>query len=177
MTQYTLGLTRLVGHGRAFSQVLPQTSPAAATGFTYTNDGRYWEILDLIAFRLVTDGNAANRQITLTIADGGGVALATLPAGSVQTASLTYDYTWSTNLSTVNTVVSNALTSTLPDIFLQPLFSVTVGIGSAQAGDQISNIRLYAQRFVTGPQGYMLGVVDRDSPEWEYMAETAAVLD
>ena len=29
MTTYTLGLTRTIGHGRAFSQVLRPTQPAA----------------------------------------------------------------------------------------------------------------------------------------------------
>ena len=137
-------------------------SPAVATGFTYTQPGLGWAMLDLVAFRLVSDGNAANRQVSLVIADGGGIALATLPAASVQIATKTYDYTWSTDLDTFNAVVSNAITSPLPAIFLQPEFTVAVSVGSVQAGDQISRVRLYAQQFVTGPQGYLLGVVDAD---------------
>src|SRR5205085_9950763 len=37
VTQYTYGLTRLLGHGHAFSEVVSVASPAVATGFTYTN--------------------------------------------------------------------------------------------------------------------------------------------
>jgi hypothetical protein len=173
VTQYTYGLTRLLGHGHAFSQVLPQTKPAAGGGFTYTNDGSYWEIIDLIAFRLVTGGNAANRQVLLTIKDGGGVALATLPAASVQTASLTWDYTWSPEFSNFNTVVATAVTSPLPLIFLQPQFSVVVTIGAVDAADQISNIRLYAERFVTGNEGYLLGVQDTTREPFAELARVA----
>ena len=166
MTQYTYGLTRLIGHGHAFSEVVPVASPAVATGFTYTVSGTQWQLLDLISFRLVSDGNAANRQVTLTIADAGGIALATLPSASVQVATKTYDYTWSTEFDTFNAVVSNAITSPLPAIFLQPEFTVVVAVGSVQAGDQISRIRLYAEQFVTGPQGYLLGVVDERLPHY-----------
>ena len=137
-------------------------SPAAAAGFTYTVTGTQWQLLDSISFRLVSDGNAANRQVKLVIADAGGIALATLPAASVQTATLTWDYTWSTEFDTFNAVVALAVTSPLPAILLQPEFSVAVTVGAVQAGDQISRIRLYAEQFVTGPQGYLLGVVDAD---------------
>ena len=136
------------------------TRPAAGAGFTYTNDGSYWELIDLISMQLVTGSNAANRQVTLTIAGGDGIALATLPSASVQTASLTWHYTWSTEFSNFNTVVATAVTAPLPAIFLQPMYSIAVTVGAIDAGDQISGIRLYAERFVTGEAGYLLGVKD-----------------
>jgi hypothetical protein len=162
VTQYTYGLTRLLGHGHAFSEVVAVPSPAVALGFTYTNTGTQWQLIDSLSFRLVTDGSAANRQVKLVYADADGVALATLPTASVQTATLTWDYTWSTDFDTFNTVVSLAVTAPLLNIFLQPGFQIIVSIGSMQAGDQISRVRLYAEQFVTGPQGYLLGVVDAD---------------
>lgn len=165
MTQYTLGLTRLLGHGRAFSEVLPVANPAVAHGFTYKNDGLYWRIIDLISFQLVTDANAASRQVTLTIKDGGGVALATLPAASTQATGLTYQYTWSVDWNSFNTVIASAVTSPLPYIFLQPDYTVVVTIGSVQAGDQVSNIRIYAEKFETGAAGYLLGPIEVDDDE------------
>lgn len=165
MTQYTLGFTRLLGHGRAFSQVLPLPDPAAGAAFTYTNTGFYWEILDSISFQLVTSSHAANRQVTLSILDGSGTALATLPSASVQTASLTYQYTWSPEFSNFNTVVDTAVTSPLPILLLQPQYGFSVTVGNIDTGDQVSNIRLYAERFVTGDQGYLLGVVEYDGDD------------
>lgn len=175
MAEYLLGLTRLVGHGRAFSEVLTVPAPAVGVGFTYTNDGRYWELLDSISFRLVSDANAANRQVTLTITDGAGSALATLPSASLQVASKTYDYTFSPQFNTFNTVVANAITLPLPELFLQPAYSIVVAIGAVQAGDQVSAIRLYAQRFVTGPSGYSIGMVDVPDPGEQSIIDLATV--
>jgi hypothetical protein len=172
--QYTFGLTRLLGHGHAFSQVLPQASPAAGAGFTYANDGSYWELIDSVSFKLVTGGNAANRQVTLSILDGSGVALATLPAASVQTASLTWNYTWSRDFATFNTVVGLAVTAPLPGLLLQPTYSVVVAVGAIDAADQISNIRLYAERFVTGRSGYLLGTLDSGDPRLDGYVKLAA---
>lgn len=176
MTQYTLGLTRTIGHGRAFTQLQTVTTPAAGAGFTYTNNGKYWELIDSLSFQMVTGGNAANRQVLATIKDGGGVQLAAFPSASVQTASLTWQYTFLPNIDTFNTVVSLNVVSPMAEIFLQPMFSLAVTVGAVDAADQISNIRLYTQRFVTGPQGYMLGVVDTDSDEFEELVRTTSVL-
>jgi len=176
VTQYTLGLTRLLGHGRAFSQVLRVPKPAAGAGFTYTNDGYYWEAIDTVAFQLVTSNGVANRQVTLSILDGGGVALATLPSASVQTASLAWQYTWSTEFSNFNTVVALAVTAPLPYVLLEPSFSIKVAVGAVDSGDQISNIRLHAQRFVTGNEGYLLGVYDETDPQFQEWVRARAVV-
>ncbi len=50
-------------------------------------------------------------------------------------------------------------------------------IGAVQAGDQISRIRLYAEQFVTGPQGYLLGVVDAADPRLNRGVQLSTVLD
>lgn len=176
MTQYLLGLTQLLGHGRAFSEVLTVAKPAAGAGFTYTNDGAYWELIDSLSFRLVADANAANRQVTVTIKDGSGAALATLPSASVQVATLTYDYTFAPEFSTFNTVVASAVTGPLPVIFLQPGYTVTLAIGAVQVTDQVSNIRLYAQRFVTGPQGYRIGMVEEATVREEALIRLSELL-
>jgi len=59
---------------------------------------------------------------------------------------------------------------------LQGDFKVVVSLGGGEAGDQFKNIRLYAERFVTGDSGYLLGVVERGGPEWQELVETTAVL-
>lgn len=160
MPQYTYGLTRLIGHGHAFTEVVPVAKPAVALGFTYTVSSLYWELIDSLSFRLVSDANAANRQVLVTVNDGSGVPLAAFPAASVQAASLTNDYYFLASLSNFNTTVSTVSTNPIYTGFLQPTFTVVVTVGAVQAGDQISRIRLNLERFVTGPQGYLLGVQD-----------------
>lgn len=164
MPQFTYGLTKLLGHGHAFSEVVTVPSPAANAGFTYTVGSQYWELLDSLSFRLVSDSNAANRQVLLTINDGDGIPLAAFPAASVQAASLTYDYFFLANLSSFNAVVGTTVTSPLFAGFMQPTYTAVVTIAAKQAGDQVTRIRVGVERFVTGPQGYLLGVRDEDDP-------------
>ena len=165
MTQYTLGLTRRLGHGRAFSQVLALPSPAVNSGFTYQNDGFYWEYVDSLSFQLATDSNASNRLVSLTVADGLGVPIAVVPSGAALTASKTGHYTYLENYNATTGVTDGPFLNVFPGVFLQPQYSVTVGLGGGEAGDQVSNIRLYVERFVTGDAGYLLGVVELDEPE------------
>ena len=101
---------------------------------------------------------------------------ATIPAASVQTASLTWQYTFSPQFSTFNTIVALAVTSPLPRIMLQPEYSVVVAIGAVDAADQVSKIRLQVEQFVTGPQGYLLGVLDDDHPWIRDRQELATAL-
>lgn len=159
MTQVTSGLTGALGHGRGFSEPLSVADPAVGGGFTITIGSQYWERLASLAFRLVTDSNAANRQVTLTVNGGDGIPLAAFPAASVQTASLTWDYFFLPNLTNFQTVVNKVVTSPAPRLFLQPMYSLVVSIGAVQVGDQVSRIRFYRERFVTGPQGYEQGRV------------------
>jgi hypothetical protein len=41
---------------------------------------------------------------------------------------------------------------------MEPDWSWVVTVASIDSGDQISNIRIVSQRFVTGDAGYLLGV-------------------
>ena len=163
MAQFTLGLTRLLGHGRAFSEVVAVPNPAVDSGFTYTIS-QYWKVIDSVSFALATDSNAANRQVTLLVLDGSGAQLGAFPAASVQTASLTVHYSFLSNVSAFLATVGGNSVSPVYEGLLQPGFSVVVTIGAKQAGDQISAIRFNNQNFVTGDEGYLLGVFEEDDP-------------
>jgi hypothetical protein len=140
------------------------TKPAAGSGFTYTNDGLYWEYIDTVSFQIATGSNAANRLAVLTIKDGGGVALATVPSAAALTASKTAQYTYMENYSATTGATDGPFLNCLPGLWLQPQFSIVVTVTAIDAADQISNIRIYAERFVTGDAGYLLGVVEIDDP-------------
>lgn len=160
MTEATLGLTSPFAHGRGFSEPLAVTNPAVGAGFTITIGSAYWERLAALTFRVVSDSNAANRQVTLSVLGGDGIPLAIFPAASVQAASLTYDYSFLPNVQTFNAVAGLVVVSPAPVFFLQPAYSLVVAIGAVQVGDQVSRIRFYRERFSTGPGGYRQGTVD-----------------
>lgn len=162
MTQRTYGLTQLLGHGYAFTQRVAVASPAAGAGFTYTNDGRYIELFDSLAFKIVTSSQAANRLVTLTVKDADGVVLATVPTNAALTASKTGQYTFLQSFSGTLGATDGPFLSVFPQILLQPMWSVTVAVVAIDTADQVSNIRATIERFVTGPEGYPMGAVEED---------------
>lgn len=160
MTQYTLGIYEAIGHGRGFDEVAPIATPAVSTDVTYTVDGRYWERPVSLAFQLVTDGNAANRSVSVTIKDGEGRIVAKYVSATVQTASLTWTYLLDPIISSFNAV--NGLTVTMPfwHGFLRPTWTITIATASKQAGDQLTAIVYDRARFDTGPGGFLQGSVE-----------------
>lgn len=147
------GLTSDYSHGRGYSEVFPITSPAVAVGFTYNVTGQFWERVAGLSFVLTSDGNAANRSVLLTVKDGTGAAIDAIPPAAVQVASKVYTYTYAPNATPVNDTLGLVNQQRSPSMFLQPLYSLVVTLTAAQAGDQISAIRLYRERFDTGPAG------------------------
>ena len=164
MPEVTLGLFAPIGHGRGFSELYAVPNPAVNAGFTYTVDGGYWERLASLSFHLLTDSNAANRQVTLTFKDPSGAVLASISPASVQAATLAYDYTFLPNIQTPQTVAGLGLLSPLYAALLQPQWTAVVTIGAKQVGDQVSNIRVYRERFITGPGGFEIGQTLQETP-------------
>jgi hypothetical protein len=162
------GLTSEFAHGRAFSEVVPLASPAAATGFTYTVGGNYWERLAALSFVLTSDGNAANRAVLLRVKDATGATLLAIPTAAVQVASKVYTYSYWGSQSPATDAVGLVNAQPVPSIFLQPEFSLVVSIGAVQVGDQVSAIRLYLERFDTGPEGYPTGMLEENMYVQEY---------
>lgn len=159
MAQVTLGLTGPFAHGRGFTEPAAVADPAVGVGFSITIGSSYWERLAALTFRVVSDNNAADRLVTLTVNGGDGVPLAIFPAASVQAATLTYNYSFLAGVSTFNAVAGTSVVSPGPGFFLQPAYTLVVTVGSVQAGDQISRIRFLRERFTTGPGGYQQGSV------------------
>jgi len=162
------GLTSEFAHGRAFSEVVPVANPAAGGGFTYTVGGSYWERLAALSFTIVTDSNAANRQVLVAFQDGSGANIASTASGGTQAASLTRLYSFVPNQGTAPALIGTTFLAPLPVLFLQPGFKVVVSIVSVQAGDQVSAIRVYREAFDTGPEGYPLGMVEENMYVGEY---------
>lgn len=173
MPQYTLGLTQLIGHGRAFTQLERPTVPAAGAGFTITQNGRYWALVDSLAFQLVTSATVADRLVTLTVKDGGGIAVATVPAAATQAASTTAQYTFLPGVSTPVGLVGGAQLNIFPSVFLQGDFSIVVAVANIDTTDAITNIRLYKQQFETGNDGYLLGPVATETNPLAELGELA----
>lgn len=162
------GLTSEFAHGRAFSEVVPVANPAAGVGFTYKVGGSYWERLAALSFVFTTNGNAANRAVTLSVKDGSSAVLVAVPGAAVQIASKVYTYSFWGDQTPVNDTVNLVNSQPIPRIFLQPGFTVVVAVGAIDAGDQISEIRVYREAFDTGPEGYPIGMLAENMYTGEY---------
>lgn len=164
MPGVSLGLTLPFSHGRVLPSIPAVASPAAGVGFTLTVPPSYWWRGMSLVFRLVSDGNAATRQVTLALVDEDGVTLDLIIPGGTQIASLTRDYVFSINQATQNALVGTAFVSPLFQQFLRPQWSLVVGIASVQATDQVSRIRWNCDQFITGPGGYEIGYTYEEDP-------------
>ena len=162
------GLTSEFAHGRAFSEVVPVANPAAGAGFTYTVGGSYWERLAAISFTILTDGNAANRQVLVAFKDGSGTNIASTASGGTQAATLTRLYSFVPNQGTAPALIGTTFLAPLPVLFLQPSFTVVMSITNVQVGDQVSAIRVYREAFDTGPEGYPVGMLEENLYVGEY---------
>jgi hypothetical protein len=147
---------------------VPVANPAAGAGFTYTVGGNYWERIAAVSFTIVTDGNAANRQVLLAFKDGSGANIASTASGGTQAATLTRLYSFVPNQGTAPALIGTTFLAPLPVLFLQPGFTMVMSITSVQAGDQVSAIRVYREAFDTGPEGYPVGMLEENMYVGEY---------
>lgn len=161
--QTTLGLAAPVFYGRVQPELYHPADPAVASGFTYVVGTAYSERPIALSFVLTTDSNAANRQIGLALLDPFGAVVTAMPVASVQAASLVYTYSFDAQLSSPNAVQALKVLSPLMNWIIPPSYQIAVTIGSHQAGDQISVIRYYRDRFSTDPKDYEQGALDFES--------------
>jgi hypothetical protein len=176
VTTYTLGLTRTIGHGRAFSQLLRPASPAAGAGLTLTPSGNYWFLGDSLSFTLATNSTAALRSVTFQIQDADGTPIATVPSALTVTASTTANYTYLSTVNGESGFDNGPILNVYPQLFVQPGYKLLLTVNNVQTGDQLSGIRHYVQRFDTGDSGYLIGPVSTTDPDFEQIVRDAQVL-
>jgi hypothetical protein len=156
--QVTLGLgSHGLNHGRVQPEQTLIPEPAVETGFTYELSTAYNEWPTTLAFSLTTDSNAGNRQVSLTLEDPAGNFVAAVPVASTQAASLTYRYSFQSWLSNASTVVGGVVVSPLFNFLVPAGYQIVCAFSGGHAGDQISQIVYYRDRYSTGPDGYPQG--------------------
>lgn len=117
------------------------TNPAAGADFVLTvPGGRIWRLLSLRA-QLLTDANAANRNVTLRVDDGNG-DFAHYPFNTTHAASIDrrYCWVWGPTSAFEASGSSGNLVQPGPQFLLLPGWRLEVVTGNVQAGDQWSAI-------------------------------------
>lgn len=130
-------------HGRLLITTI--ANPAAQAGFTYTVSARLIEQLYAIQYIIDTDGNAANRRINFEVDDSTAV-IATFNDNIDVILNTITRQSWLINAPAIldtAPAVTHLSTHFLPPDFIMPLGgTLSQFISNAQAGDQISAIRV-----------------------------------
>lgn len=130
-----------------FPFLTTETAPAAGASFTTSVVGNYQERLLTVWVRLVTDGNAANREVVLEFQDGSGNTYAMCGAATTVPASSTYDYSFSVWQGTDTFPVNTGILVPLAPIIQLPTYKWKLTVVNVQATDALSRIRVYKERF------------------------------
>jgi hypothetical protein len=125
------------------------TSPAAAADFVQKIEGNYYVRLVSVFCRLVTDSNAADRQVVLEYRDAATNRFAISGSGATQAASLTGDWFFTAFQMWAAATADSTVLAPLSPILLAPTMDFRLHVVSAQAADQLSRIRFVWERFFT----------------------------
>ena len=154
---YVVGLLTPFTVGRGYSEAVHIPAPAAGAVATYRVAGGDFERLRTISFQLVTAAAAANRIATVSILDQDAAVIARVAAPFLLTAAHTGRFLFGIGVQQAGVNDGATINGLLPELFLQPGWSVVIGVTGVQAADQLSGIVLYRERFPTGPEGYEYG--------------------
>lgn len=124
------------------------SSDPAGTGAEHSYTATERLLVKSFSATLVSDANAANRQVTFTFEDANGNVYARFTAGGTQAASLTRHYTARPGDYAAPAVADNVFVLTLPrdGIFLPAGGKIKTSTTSVQATDNWGVLTLLAER-------------------------------
>lgn len=160
----TEGLTEPFGHARGDSFLIRGTPPAAGSSFAFPIPGEYVARPVSCTFTLVTDGNAANRYVTVEYGVRDGPSYCVNAAGLVVTATTMIRFAGSSQRGVAEWATGTDVLFPLEPAFLFPGASLQINVASIQAGDTLTGIIFLVDRFFTGPRGEPVGVQPAVAP-------------
>jgi len=139
------------GHGRGYIDYLSPSQPAAGSGVIQKLDPTWiWRPLS-IRFSVTTDANVANRFPSVDYTDPDGNVWVRNAAGLVLTASTTgQGFDFNAQRTVAEWATGTDILAPLTDLFIPGGWQIRINLSSIQAGDQISAVRLYVEKWVTG---------------------------
>lgn len=153
------------GYERPYLDTIDVTTPAAGAAASYTIPGQYWLRVVAARLNLTTDGNAANRFVSLDYVSGRGTTYARNAAAVVVTASTTNQkYEWLRNRASSEWAANTPVLIPLLDEWLPPSWVVKFAVDNVQVGDQISGLSLTVELWNTGPRPGSVGTWDAMPP-------------
>ncbi len=130
----------------------------ASAGLAYELPGVALFSIASFAFELVTDGNAANRQVVAGLKGSKGKVLFAEAAPAVQTASLTVQYSFAPEVIAFGTLALGFMGGAFVGRKLPQNLSVFVTVAAHQVGDKIVNAGLLVHQWPIEPPDYNVQV-------------------
>lgn len=124
-------------------------NPAAGAAFTQAIGGRHLERLIAVSVRLTPDATVANRTVHVEYRDDGGIRTAIAGAPVTVPASDVTDFFFSVYLGQPDWEVVSTVLVPLPPILLLPTHEWRIAVDGIQAGDTLTRIRFWRERFET----------------------------
>lgn len=124
-----------------------EPTPAVASHFVGDIGGGYWTRLLSVHVRLVTDANVANRTVLVEYRDDADRRYMLSGAPVVQTASDTIDWTFDVFQGQAEWEIDDTVVVPLKPMLLLPGHDFRVFVDNVQAGDQLSLVRFWRERF------------------------------
>lgn len=159
----TAGLVESFGYGLAYPDWLDPASPAAGAALSVSVDG-FWNLRVVAATcSITTDANVANRLVSLDFVNARGITYARNAASVLVTASTTGQvFWWALDRTVAEWNTGTPVFVPVLNAFLPPGFSVKFAVDSIQAGDQLSAVHLWVEKYPTGARGYPVGMIRSD---------------
>lgn len=159
MSGYALG--QAYGSGAEVSSVIRGTDPGANTNFVLTLDSRWsWRIV-ACSFTLTTDANIANRYVTMEYAQDDGTVNVINAAAVLVTASSTARFSGSLTRGVAEWNTGTDVLFPLCPVWLFGGSTVSIIVGTKQAGDTLTKIRFVVDRIQTDQ------LSAEDQPPWD----------
>lgn len=136
-------------------------APGAGLTASFGIDGSSWRRIVAARATLTTDANVANRLVSLDYIDGRGTTRHKNSATVVQPASKTNVlYEWSRDRTSTDNVVDTLQALPLLEQWMPPGFVVKFNVTNIQAGDTLTGLSLWLERWDTGPEAGGIEVWD-----------------
>lgn len=143
---------------RVWQEVTLGTSPAAGANFSLQNTGLQDSRLLSITFKLVTDGNAASRYVSVDYNDGNSHLFVRNGIQGAVAASTTALFSFNSHRTISEANANNEVFAPLQPALIQSTQSIGINVANIQATDQLSQIVMLWERYISS--------ADTPDPGW-----------
>jgi hypothetical protein len=152
MQEAWYSLTQPFGQGSGYQETFTGVNPAAGASFSLNLSGKYRHRLTHALWTLTTDGNAANRYVTLQLLGGDTNPVWINAAAVTVSANSTQRFVGDINRGNSEWATNTDVLFPLSPMFLDGGLTLKINVGGIQVGDTLTLIRFTWEKYTTNPE-------------------------